>query len=343
MLIPLKKYINNWLDTYTVKDIFTGKIQTARQLFNWDKSYFLKLLIQDKYFIDTDINFVTKDKDYIRVIKTPLSQITPKKVKKYRIVGQKKVIDKYITETVYDYEPIEVRKYRMVNDYDQPIYDTVLKRRKIGKKYYLTTQYIETGKYRKIRQYYSDIEYVRVRKTKQRPIYKTIDILEPYYEQVRERTEQDIKTQVTEHRFYEPFFVFDYYKKLNDDEYEHYIYISPFFDGYGTAIKLGSDDDEIVGHRKIPKFISPQELVETNMFKTAYKQCRYMIVAGKEKLRKKHFAQINDRIENNEELHTINLSDSNLYSLDIVDVDDNDGMIFFKSADISGNTRTQII
>ncbi len=337
MIISLKKYINNWLDTYKVKDIFTGDLQTAREIFNWDKSYFLKLLIQDKYYIDTDIDFVTKNPNYIKIIKKPLSQISAKKVKKYRTVT--KIIPQTVYEDVIDYVPITTRKYRLVNDYDNPIYKTVIKKRKIGKKYYITTEYIPTGKYRKIRQYYDDISYVERVRTKKRTVYIEKEYKEPYYEQERTRTEQDITTQVTQHRFYEPFFVFDYYKKLNEDEYEHYLYIAPFFDGYGTSIKIGSDDDEIIGHRRVPKFISPKELTETQMFKSAYRQCRFMIAEGKQKLKKKYFKEISDRIQTGEELHTINMSDSNLYSLDM-DRAGLDGIIFFKSSDVAGNTRT---
>lgn len=347
MLIPLKKYINQWLDTYTVRDIFTGEIQTAREIFNWKKSYFLKLLIQDKYYIDTDTSFITKDKNYIRTIKTPLSQITPKKVKKFRVIGRKKVVDRYITETVDDYEPVEQTKYRMVNDYDNPIYDTVIKRRKIGKKYVWATEYIPTGKYHKIRQYYTVLRYVKTSVVKKRPIYKYVDILEPYYEQIRERTEDDYKTEVIEHRFYEPFFVFDYYKKLNEDEYDHIIYIAPFFDGYGTAIKIGSEETEIVNNRRLPVFISPQNLIHTPMYENAYRQCRYLIIEGKEKLRKKYLGELVERINNNEELHTVNLRESNDYSLDIlkVDTDSNNGsgIIFFKATDVAGNSRKTII
>lgn len=342
MLIPLKKYINNWLDTYTVKDIFTGEIQKARDIFSWNKSYFLKLLIQDKYYIDTDIDYVTKNQNYLKIIKKPLSQITPKKVKKYRKIGEQRIIDRYVTEKVIDYEPIEVRRYRLIDDYNRPIYDTVIKKRKIGKKYYLTTEYIETGKYRKKRQYFNDIEYVRVIKTKKRPIYKTVEIFEPYWEQERQRQPEDIKTQIETHRFYEPFFVFDYYKKLSEDEYEHYLYISPFFDGYGTAVKIGSDDDEIVNNRRLPKFISPQELTKTQMYLSAYRQCRYMIINGKQRLRKKYFKEITDKINNDDELHTINMRDSNLYSLDILKVNGS-GIIFFKATDINGNTSTKIV
>lgn len=337
MIISLKKYINNWLDTYKVKDIFTGELQTAREIFNWDKSYFLKLLIQDKYYIDTDINFVTQNPNYIKIIKKPLSQISAKKVKKYRTVT--KLVPQTVYEDVIDYRPITVRRYRLVNDYEQPIYKTVIKKRKIGRNYYMTTEYIPTGKYRKIREYYDDIEYVETYRTKKRTVYIEKKVKEPYYEQVRERTEQDITTQVEEHRFYEPFFVFDYYKKLNEDEYEHYLYIAPFFDGYGTSIKIGSDDDEIIGHRRVPKFISPKELTETQMFKSAYRQCRFMIAEGKQKLKKKYFKEISDRIQTGEELHTINMSDSNLYSLDM-DRAGLDGIIFFKSSDVAGNTRT---
>lgn len=342
MLIPLKKYINEWLDTYTVKDIFTGEIEKARKIFRLNKSYFLKLLLRDKYYIDTETGYITTDKNYIKVIKTPLSQITPKKVKKFRVIGRKKVVDRYITETVDDYEPVEQTKYRMVNDYDNPIYDTVIKRRKIGKKYVLATEYIPTGKYRKIRQYYTVLRYVKTSVVKKRPIYKYVDILEPYYEQVRQRTEEDIATKITEHRFYEPFFVFDYYKSFDDDTYEHYLYISPFFDGYGTAVKIGSDEDEIVDNRRLPKFISPQELIKTNSYLSAYRQCRFMIAKGKEKLFKKYFREINERINNNEELHTINLLDSNKYSLDILDVE-RAGIIFFKSAILEKNKRQRIV
>lgn len=347
MLIPLKKYINQWLDTYTVRDIFTDEIQTARDIFDWNKSYFLKLLIQDKYYIDTDNSFITKNLKYRKVIQTPLSQITPKKIKKFRVIGRKKVIDHYITETVDDYQPVEFQKYRMIPDYDRPIYETVIKRRKIGKKYFLATEYIPTGKYAKKRQYYTVLKYVKTTKTKKRPVYKWVDILEPYYEQVRERQPEDYKEQIEVHRFYEPFFVFDYYKKLNDDDYEHILYIAPFFDGYGTAVKIGSEQTEIVNNRRLPVFISPQDLIHSPMYERAYRQCRYLIVEGKEKLRKKYFSEIVERINNDDELHTINLRDSNDYSLDILKVEtesnNNSGIIFFKSADVSGNTKTIII
>lgn len=338
MLIPLKKYINNWLNTYTVKDIFTGKYQLAREIFDWDKSYFLKLLIKDKYYIDTDIDFVTKNLNYVKVEKTPLSQITPKKVKKFREIT--KIVPEEIIEEVIDYIPVEVKKYRLIDA--EPIYKTVIRRRKIGRKYFLTTQYIPTGKFKKQRQYYTDIEYIEKIRSKKRTIYRKRKILEPYYEQVRERTEEDIATKITEHRFYEPFFVFDFYKKVSEDEYIHYLYIAPFFDGYGSSVKIGSDDDEIIGHRRLPRFITPKELTQTNMYKSAYKQCRYMIMNGKEKLMKKNFKEINDRIDNNEELHTINMSDSNLYSLDILNTG-KDGIFFFKASDIPGNEKYRII
>lgn len=340
MIISLKKYINNWLDTYKVKDIFTGEIQTAREIFNWDKSYFLKLLIQDKYYIDTDIDFATKNPNYIKIIKKPLSQISPKKVKKYRKVGTERKQVGTTTEKRDNYVPITKWKYHLIDDYNRPKFNTIIKRRKIGRTFYITTEYIPTGKYHKKREYYEDvIGYKNKPIIVDVPIYKTVDILEPYYEQERTRTEQDITTQVTQHRFYEPFFVFDYYKKLNEDEYEHYLYIAPFFDGYGTSIKIGSDDDEIIGHRRVPKFISPKELTETQMFKSAYRQCRFMIAEGKQKLKKKYFKEISDRIQTGEELHTINMSDSNLYSLDM-DKAGLDGIIFFKSSDVAGNTRT---
>ena len=342
MIIPLKKYINNWLDTYKIRDIFNNKVELARHVFRLDKSYILSVLLREKYYIDTDNGFVTQDKNYIKIIKKPLSQISPKRVKKFRVIGTKKVIDRYVTETIYDYVPVTKIKYRMIDDYDNPKYDTVIKRRKIKGKYYLTTEYIFTGKYHKKREYFEDIHWVRKKVVKQRPIYKTIDILEPYYEQIRERTENDYKTEVTEHRFYEPFFVFDYYKIIDDDNYEHYIYISPFFDGFGSAVKIGSDEDEIVGSRRLPKFISPQELIKTQSYNSAYRQCRFIIEKGKERLFRKYFKEINDRINNDEELHTVNILDSNKYSLDLLKTNKS-GIFFFKSASLDNNTRKTII
>lgn len=342
MLIPLKKYIDNWLDTYTVRDIFSGDNELAREVFRLDKSYILSILLREKYYIDTQTGYITKDKNYIKVIKTPLSQITPKKIKKFRVIGRKKVIDRYIDEIVYDYIPETITKYRMVDDYDNPKYDTIIKRRKIKGKYYLTTEYIFTGKYRKKREYFEDIKWVRKKVVKSRPIYKYIDILEPYYEQVRVRTEEDIATKITEHRFYEPFFVFDYYKVIDDDNYEHYIYISPFFDGFGSAVKIGSDEDEIVNNRRLPKFITPQELIKTHSYQSAYRQCRFIMEKGKNNLFKKHFTEISERIDTDKELHTINFLDSNKYSLDLIKAG-NAGIFFFKSASLDKNTRQRII
>lgn len=342
MLIPLKKYINNWKNTFKVKDIFTQEWELARDNFRLNKSYILSILLRDNYYIDTETGYITKDKNYIKVIKTPLSQITPKKVKKFRVIGTKKVIVGYRTETVDDYVPETTTKYRMVDDYDNPKYDTIIKRRKIKGKYYLTTEYIFTGKYRKKREYYEDLHWVKKSVKKERPIYQTIEIKEPYYEQVRVRTEDDIATKITEHRFYEPFFVFDYYKIIDDDNYEHYIYISPFFDGFGSAVKIGSDEDEIVNNRRLPKFITPQELLKTHSYQSAYRQCRFIMEKGKNNLFKKYFKEISERIDTDKELHTINLLDSNKYSLDIIKVGIA-GIFFFKSASLDKNTRQRII
>lgn len=325
MLIPLKEYIINWLDTYTVKDIFTGKRQKARDIFNWDKSYFLKLLIKDKYYIDTDIDFATKDKNYIKIIKKPLSKISPTKVKKYRYVT--KLVPEDIIEEVIDYIPQKIQSYRYVYE---PIYDTVIKKRKIGKKYYITTEYIETGKYRRKREYFDDIKYVERIRTKRRTVYKEKRVREEYYEQVRQRTMDDVQIQVTKYRYFEPFFVYDYYKVEDDDEtYEHYIYIAPFFRVYGDAIVIGSDEDEIVDNKKKFKFIQPKELLKQNDYKTAVKKCRFLILQGKKNILKNHFRQANEAIEQGQELHTLYLQGSNKYSLDILE------LLFFKSADFS--------
>lgn len=334
MIISLKKYINNWLDTYKVKDIFTGELQTAREIFNWDKSYFLKLLIQDKYYIDTDIDFVTKNPNYIKIIKKPLSQISPKKVKKYRTIT--KLVPQTVYEDVIDYVPITTRKYRLVNDYDNPIYKTVIKKRKIGKKYYITTEYIPTGKYRKIRQYYDDIEYVERVRTKKRTVYVEKEYKEPYYEQVRERTESDIKTQITEYRYFEPFFVFEFYKTF-DDGYEHYLYIAPMFSGKGNAIVLFSDDTEIVNNEETGVFIQPKEFVKQSDYNNAVRKTRFMILNGKKNIEPQVFRQARQKIEKNQELHTLYLEGTYNRSLDVLK------MLFFRPAQFDNNIRTRII
>ena len=315
MIISLKKYINNWLDTYKVKDIFTGELQTAREIFNWNKSYFLKLLIQDKYYIDTDINFATKNPNYIKIIKKPLSQISAKKVKKYRTIT--KLVPQTVYEDVIDYRPITVRRYRLVNDYDQPIYKTVIKKRKIGRNYYITTEYIPTGKYRKIRQYYDDIEYVETLRTKKRTVYIEKEYKEPYYEQVRERTESDIKTQITEYREFEPFFVFEFYKTF-DDGYEHYLYIAPMFSGKGSAIVLFADDTEIVNNEETGVFIQPKEFVKQSDYNNAVRKTRFMILNGKKNIEPQVFRQARQKIEKNQELHTLYLEGTYNRSLDIL-------------------------
>lgn len=337
MLIPLKKYIENWLDTYTVKDIFTGEIETAREIFDWNKSYLLKLLIKDGYYVDTEIDFATKHKNYLKIVKKPLSEITPKKIKKFRVIGRKRVIDHYITETVDDYEPVEQTKYRMVNDYDNPIYDTVIKRRKIGKKYVWATEYIPTGKYHKIRQYYTVLRYVKTTKTKKRPVYKWVDILEPYYEQIRERQPEDYKTQVIASRDYEPFFVFEYYKSFDDNTYEHYLYISPFFRGYGNAVYLYADKTEIVDGIRKGIFIPPEELRQQSDFISAVRKVRFAILNGRKHTLKEYFREANERIENGEQLHTLYLRGSYKYSLDVLD------LLFYRPAPFKNNEKTIII
>lgn len=332
MLIPLKKYIQNWLNTYTVTDIFTGETQTAKQIFNWEKSYFLKLLIQDNYYIDTDIDFATQDKNYIKVIKKPLSQITPKKIKKYRIVGKQTVIDRYITETVIDYVPIETIKYRMVPDYDNPKYDTIIKRRKIGKKYYITTEYVFTGKYGKKRQYYTELSYDRVKRTKTRPIYKTVNIIEPYWEQVRERKPEDTKTIITQHRSYEPFFVWEYYKTFGDGHI-HYLFISPLFQGRGNAVTFSADTEETVDSERKGIFISPQEFVKQDNYIKMLKRARFLILNGKTNLKKPLFREANTKIDKGEGLHTLYLDGTYNQSLDVLK------LLFFRPAPFKNNTR----
>lgn len=334
MIISLKKYINNWLDTYKVKDIFTGELQSARELFNWDKSYFLKLLIQDKYYIDTDINFVTQNPNYIKIIKKPLSQISAKKVKKYRTIT--KLVPQTVYEDVIDYVPISTRKYRLVNDYDNPIYKTVIKKRKIGRKYYITTEYIPTGKYRKIRQYYDDIDYVETLRTKKRTIYIEKEYKEPYYEQERTRTEQDIKTQITEYRYFEPFFVFEFYKTF-DDGYEHYLYIAPMFSGKGNAIVLFADDTEVVNNEETGVFIQPKDFVKQSDYNNAVRKTRFMILNGKRNIEPQVFRQARQKIEKNQELHTLYLEGTYNRSLDVLK------MLFFRPAQFDNNTRTRII
>lgn len=336
MLIPLKEYINNWLDTYTIKDIFTGKRQKARDIFNWDKSYFLKLLIKDKYYIDTDIDFATKDKNYTKIIKKPLSKITPKKIKKYRKVGEEKILDHYIIETIEDYVPITKTKYRLVDDYSNPKYETIIKRRKIGKKYYITTEYIETGKYHKKREYYEDvIGYDTITKEKKRPIYKTIDILEPYYEQERQRTIDDIQIQSTEYRVFEPFFVWEFYKTF-DDGYEHYIYVSPLFQGLGNAVVFSADDDEVVNGERKGIFIKPKDFIKQNSFKTMTRKARFLILNGKKNLEPKLFQDARVKIDNNEGLHTLYLDGTYNQSLDVLK------LLFFRPAPYS-ESRTVVI
>lgn len=331
MLIPLKKYINQWLDTYRVKDIFTGKYQLAREIFNWDKSYFLKLLIKEKYYIDTDIDFAVKDKDYIKVIKTPLSQITPKKVKKFRVI--EKIVPEDVIEEVTDYVPVEVLKYRMIDA--EPIYETVIKRRKIGKKYYITTEYIFTGKYKKKREYYRDIRYIEKVRTKVRTVYVKRKVLEPYYEQVRERTEDDIKTKITKYRYFEPFFVFEFYKEFDDNTYEHDLFVAPMFESRGNAVVLFSDATEIVNGQEEGIFITPQEFVKENDYKTAVRKARFMILNGKRNIPTDIFREARRKIELNQELHTLYLSGTYNQSLDIL------SMLFFRPAQFNDNTKVE--
>ena len=337
MIISLKKYINNWLDTYKVKDIFTGELQTAREIFNWDKSYFLKLLIQDKYYIDTDINFVTQNPNYIKIIKKPLSQISPKKVKKYRKVGTERKQVGTTTEKRDNYVPITKWKYHLVDDYNRPKFNTIIKRRKIGRTFYITTEYIPTGKYHKKREYYEDvIGYKNKPIIVDVPIYETVDILEPYYEQVRERTENDVKTQITEYRYFEPFFVFEFYKTC-DDGYEHYLYIAPMFSGKGNAIVLFADDTEVVNNEETGVFIQPKEFVKQSDYNNAVRKTRFMILNGKKNIEPQVFRQARQKIEKNQELHTLYLEGTYNRSLDVLK------MLFFRPAQFDNNIRTRII
>lgn len=337
MIISLKKYINNWLDTYKVKDIFTGELQTAREIFNWDKSYFLKLLIQDKYYIDTDINFVTQNPNYIKIIKKPLSQISPKKVKKYRKVGTERKQVGTTTEKRDNYVPITKWKYHLIDDYNRPKFNTIIKRRKIGRTFYITTEYIPTGKYHKKREYYEDvIGYKNKPIIVDVPIYETVDIFEPYYEQVRERTKNDIKTQITEYRYFEPFFVFEFYRTF-DDGYEHYLYIAPMFSGKGNAIVLFADDTEIVNNEETGVFIQPKEFVKQSDYNNAVRKTRFMILNGKKNIEPQVFRQARQKIEKNQELHTLYLEGTYNRSLDVLK------MLFFRPAQFDNNIRTRII
>ena len=336
MIITLKKYINNWLDTFTVEDIFTYEIKTAREIFNWDKSYFLKLLYNEKYYIDTDIDFAMpeSDKEYTKVYKTPLSQITPIKVKKYRTIT--KVVPEQITETVYDYIPKTTLKYKMVDDYSRPKYDTIIKKRKIKGKYYWTTEYIQTGKYHKKRAYYEELSYVRKKRTKTRTVYIEKKVKEAYYENVRQRTENDIATKQTKYRYFEPFFIFEYYKE-SGTTHEHYLYIAPMFESRGNAIVLFADKTEIVNNEELGVFISPQQFVKETDYASAVRKARFMILNGKRNMPPDVFRQARRKIELNEELHTLYLTGTYNQSLDIL------GMSFFKPADFTNNKKVEII
>lgn len=253
-------------------------------------------MIQDDYYIETDYNFATDSKLIGTIIKKkPLSAISPKK-------------EKYI-ETVTEevIEPIEVLKYKYVKVLSgyRYYYEPIYKYRKVGKRLYFTTEYKRKRKavYKRKRQYYKDVEY-QIKEV-------TRDVIK--YRNVRQRQQEDIQTTKIMYKEYEPLLLWEFYTEQAGN-LVHRLYIAPFFEEFGVPYYIANDKQD---------YCLPSEIPNSKMYKNYVWFCRSLLNKSKMNLRRydrKTVEQIKSRIENNKTLKTLNLTDTDKCSKDILDI-----------------------
>lgn len=238
MLIPLKEFIIDYLSTLYIKNIFTNKSVRALDIFNWDSSGALDILIANGYMVETKYNYATNEKEFglVRIDK------------KDKIIGYKEE-----TKIV----PIETLKYRYINSDEIKRYKVVIepvyKYVKIGKQTYYTTQYkrVKIPIYKKKRQYYTivDYKYETIRKPIIKKSYKYIKIM---------------------HNDYIVYFLYEKYKYDSASaKIDHSLWIAPFYSSHGQALAISVRDSL---NNVIPS--TPEELTLGSEYKNFLSACK---------------------------------------------------------------------
>lgn len=280
MLIPLKYFIDEYLDNLYIKNIFTGKQVNANKIFNWQSSGALDILISNGYMIETKYNYATDEKEFglVKVSKTK------------KVIGYKE--DTIIT-------PIETRKYRYVLSDEIKGYRTVIKPVykyvKIGRQTFYTTQYkrVKTPIYRKVREYYTVVDYdYKVVKT---PITKT------YY-----------KYKKIMHENYIPYMLYEKYKYDSaNGKVEQSLFIAPFYSSHGQAFGISKG-----GNDYKPEFCLPEEIPQTQEYKDFLTDCKSLMFQNT--THKESLALLKQHIKNYKKKDNYKASYS--YSEDIIDI-----------------------
>lgn len=230
----LKDYIIKYLSNTYLYNMITHKTDRAINIINWDKCYGLAKLF--RYKVCPSIKFATRQKYFDRVedikqenLKEKVTEII--EYDDFEPIYKKKYRYEYITE-LKPYEEIEPYT-RTRKDYE-PIY----KRRKIGKKYYYTTEYkiktIRETEYRYVTKYQKIQKRVRVPYivTEYKPIKKQKKVTK-----IKTVGTKDVIKAVYDYKFkyYIQYFLYEMYRENEKGKVIHECFINPFYSGYSVA------------------------------------------------------------------------------------------------------------
>ena len=237
MLIPLRTFIHRYLKNLKIKNIFTGKIENAEKIFNWNSSGALDIMLADGYFVETKYNYATQNDEFglVKIDKKEIITGTYEEniivpIQRYRLVE---------TDEIKGYKTIIEPVYKWVKIGRDKIYTTQFKKRKIPV-------------YKKKRQYYTDYEYRTITKTKTKKVsaYKKIMFKD-----------------------YTPYLLYEKYKYDSaKGDIEHSLFIAPFYSRYGQAFVVAKKDDlgQLV-------FTTPEEMSVCKEFKDFMPDCKYVL------------------------------------------------------------------
>lgn len=277
----LRNYLYEKLSQIQLYNFVTGQYDNALEILNKNKCYGLTKFMKGKKICD-DYPYATQDgKLFGRVIQyKDKSELEPKKQKIVEEQIYTDLVPKYTLKHRYIKVEDLVPKYTLKHRYEYYTdYEPIFKRRKIGKKFYYTTEFKEVTKRR--REPYYVTEYIKKTKTVKEPYYVTEYIPTEKVRKVTRYIEQKVDPIKAEYdykfKYYIQYFLFEMYRE-EGDKIIHETFINPFYSGYSVV-----EPTFYTGVNGKPEYVTPEAMWNSGYIQLVTNKAKSDLVGRKPK------------------------------------------------------------
>lgn len=259
----LRNYLYQKLSQIQLYNIVTGSYDNALEILNKNKCYGLTKFMKGKRVCD-DYPFATQEgKLFGRVIeyrnekdRVKIEEVIEEKpytTYKKQIIGIYKS-KYYAIRKSYNYEKADVIPVSAIE------YEPIFKRRKIGKKFYYTTEYKQIFILK-----YAVVNYIKIEKIRKikKYIEKKIDPI---------KAEYDYKF-----KYYIQYFLFEMYRE-EGDKIIHETFINPFYSGYSVV-----EPTFYTGTNDKPEYVTPEAMWNSGYIQLVTNKAKSDLVGRKPK------------------------------------------------------------